>query len=788
MLQTNFFGSRSNNSAIAKPDRRLSDFFGKSVQPPANLVSNLPSLQSNINSNNNNSGNTASSQAVAQPVTQQAITRLFKSKDEVSETSSKEPEAAVCTVQGKRPYQEDQYAICPFLQDHSAPLNTPETHFYGVFDGHAGGRCSKAIATALPINLAKDDTYKTKLVQAIKRTFSRTNDQFLEIAERMRLNDGSTSICCVIRENKLHVANVGDSRAILISGGKAVPLSKDHKPSAPEEQRRIASFGGVITNNTGIPRVQGVLAVSRAFGNYSIRQYIRADPDIFTRDISTDDDFLVLASDGLWDVYRNAEVSEVCYSMRAQGCKLQRIADHLVHNALLKGSMDNVTCLVVSLNSYTSRVLGDSSSAGNPYSLSEISNSTSRDPSKSNIPNSLKYDSRHQQQWPGGGGVHDEVLGEDLEANVSVYIAAGSENANSNDDIDDAQIMSMFNGGAVSSGSRRTDADSSAAPSKGLSRSRSSNKLKQSSRRTSDNSFGGQEISSKLDGFVSDSQNGQAASDYLKRGQSSQNNKIIVAATPIGGGQVDNKVGGSAGGSGHGSSGGVQQYVNTVNAVYENTGLREANLKYANSRTRDPRSIDVESTVAPSVPLSFRPLNRPMTTSAVAQSSSVNNGDNVMVAAKVSSTQPKLLFGQNTFSNQSLAEDVGPDGFSGSRTYTLFGGNSLVPSSSNRFQPAGSAPIETSTGLKFGNSAQKRYVESNYSRPNTAAVVMYGGEASTATLNRPYSSGGGAYASNQSNLTVSIGSSLRSGPQFTQGLRNAMLPAPHSPISTIRKK
>jgi serine/threonine protein phosphatase PrpC len=254
----------------------------------------------------------------------------------------REPEACFCTVQGKRPYQEDQYAvrnegcgaviylinknmscsyftldlffilyslmgrlcklwfqICPFLQDVNNP-GVAETHFYGVFDGHAGGRCSKAIATAIPINLAKDDAYKTKLIQAIKRTISRTNDQFLEIAERMRLNDGSTGVFCVLREGKLVVANVGDSRAIMVSNGKSIALTKDHKPSAPEEQRRIASFGGVITNNTGIPRVQGVLAVSRAYGNCGIRNYIRADPDIITRDLGPDDDFIVIASDGLW--------------------------------------------------------------------------------------------------------------------------------------------------------------------------------------------------------------------------------------------------------------------------------------------------------------------------------------------------------------------------------------------------------------------------------------------------------------------------------------------------------
>ena len=115
----------------------------------------------------------------------------------------------------------------------------------------------------------------------------------------MRLNDGSTGVVCVLRGRQLLVGNVGDSRIILITGRKAVQLSIDHKPSLPEEMRRIASFGGSVINCMGVPRVNGILAVARAFGNYGIRHVIKADPDIFQRRVSDEDDFLVLASDGL---------------------------------------------------------------------------------------------------------------------------------------------------------------------------------------------------------------------------------------------------------------------------------------------------------------------------------------------------------------------------------------------------------------------------------------------------------------------------------------------------------
>lgn len=190
--------------------------------------------------------------------------------------------------------------VTTFLNKYSeSTINSPETHFFGVFDGHAGGRCSKAIATSIPEQLIKDPNFSSKLSVALKSSISRANEQFLKVAEKLRLHDGSTGICCLLRENKLIVGNVGDSRAILLSGGKAIQLSTDHKPSNPEEQRRIAALGGTVIQCMGIARVNGILAVARAFGNYGLRHVIKADPDIFQRELGTDDDYIVLGSDGL---------------------------------------------------------------------------------------------------------------------------------------------------------------------------------------------------------------------------------------------------------------------------------------------------------------------------------------------------------------------------------------------------------------------------------------------------------------------------------------------------------
>eukprot|EP00967_Tisochrysis_lutea_P043238 scaffold52215_cov15-Tisochrysis_lutea.AAC.1 len=84
----------------------------------------------------------------------------------------------------------------------------------------------------------------------------------------------------------------------------AQPLSVDHKPNSKEERQRIENAGGVVVW-AGTWRVGGVLAVSRAFGDKPLKRYVIATPDIREESLRDDDEFLILASDGLWDVISN---------------------------------------------------------------------------------------------------------------------------------------------------------------------------------------------------------------------------------------------------------------------------------------------------------------------------------------------------------------------------------------------------------------------------------------------------------------------------------------------------
>ena len=160
--------------------------------------------------------------------------------------------------------------------------------------------------------------------------------------------------CLVLsqRGNRLWIANVGDSRAVLVSRrSAAVPLSYDHKPNRPEERRRIAAAGGRVVSCFGVPRVNGVLAVSRAFGDRHIRPTIRADPEITERRLVDGDSHLVIASDGLWDVLTNQEAADVTLRCAdAMGLSLTACAEQLTTISTRKGSQDNTTALVVDVS------------------------------------------------------------------------------------------------------------------------------------------------------------------------------------------------------------------------------------------------------------------------------------------------------------------------------------------------------------------------------------------------------------------------------------------------------
>ncbi|KAL7183640.1 hypothetical protein ACSBR2_025932 [Camellia fascicularis] len=240
------------------------------------------------------------------------------------------------SFRGKRASMED------FFDVKTCEIDGKRVCMFGVFDGHGGSRAAEFLKRHLFENLMKHPQFITNTKLAISETYQQTDMDFLESEKNTFCDDGSTASTAVLVGNHLYVANVGDSRTVISKAGKAIALSEDHKPNRSDERKRIESAGGVVTW-AGTWRVGGVLAMSRAFGNRMLKQFVVAEPEIQDQEIYEEFELLVLASDGLWDVVPN----EDAVSLARTEEEAEAAARKLVETAYTCGSADNITCIVV---------------------------------------------------------------------------------------------------------------------------------------------------------------------------------------------------------------------------------------------------------------------------------------------------------------------------------------------------------------------------------------------------------------------------------------------------------
>ncbi|XP_006656432.1 probable protein phosphatase 2C 59 [Oryza brachyantha] len=213
---------------------------------------------------------------------------------------------------------------------------------FGVFDGHGGARAAEFVKQNLFTNLIKHPKFFTDTKSAIAETYTSTDSELLKAETSNHRDAGSTASTAILVGDRLLVANVGDSRAVICRGGDAIAVSRDHKPDQTDERQRIEDAGGFVMW-AGTWRVGGVLAVSRAFGDKLLKQYVVADPEIKEEVVDSSLEFLILASDGLWDVVTNEEAVAMVKPIPDS----EQAAKKLLHEASQRGSADNITCLVV---------------------------------------------------------------------------------------------------------------------------------------------------------------------------------------------------------------------------------------------------------------------------------------------------------------------------------------------------------------------------------------------------------------------------------------------------------
>jgi len=165
------------------------------------------------------------------------------------------------------------------------------------------------------------------------------------------IQSGTAAATLHILDRVFLAANVGDSRVIMGIRGDVLQLTLDHKPDVAEERSRIESLGGRVVTYV-VPRVQGILAMSRALGDRTLKPYVSPEPRIVQGLLGSENDFAVVACDGVWDVLRPREVIQVARDAKDP----QKAADRVVAKALSAGSTDNLTVIVLDLRERTANV------------------------------------------------------------------------------------------------------------------------------------------------------------------------------------------------------------------------------------------------------------------------------------------------------------------------------------------------------------------------------------------------------------------------------------------------
>ncbi|KAD2021892.1 hypothetical protein E3N88_42002 [Mikania micrantha] len=267
------------------------------------------------------------------------------------------------SVIGRRREMEDAVRVeVGFVND-----NSREFDFYGVYDGHGGSRVSFECCERLHRLLAEKMKMEMKMENGsmnwerlMIESFTKMDEEVNEggLAESV----GSTAVVAVVSDDEIAVANCGDSRAVLSRDGATMPLSSDHKPDRHDELERIERSGGAVIDWNG-QRVMGVLATSRSIGDRQFYPYIIAKPEVTVNKREDEDEFIILASDGLWDVISNdlaCHVVRKCLDGRIicrknsqetndNQYRMTNAAVVLTKLAMARGSKDNISVIVVNL-------------------------------------------------------------------------------------------------------------------------------------------------------------------------------------------------------------------------------------------------------------------------------------------------------------------------------------------------------------------------------------------------------------------------------------------------------
>lgn len=291
-------------------------------------------------------------------------------------------DVSVRALKGNRLSMEDEYCI------------RNKGRFAAVFDGHGGGGVSTYLRQKLydliqsHMRQSNNQSSLEKTVSSIRKAFEQIDQEVLE-TDKLQYQ-GSTAVAVYLHHDEttgqqtLISANVGDSRAILSKSGVAIDLTRDHKPDDLLERRRITDMGEEIEwdDYSGVFRVRN-LSLSRAIGDRFAKPVVSGEVEIklfpleeelinergaIGNSMNGSNDFVLLASDGLWDVMTSQDCVDLVHKrlspssaqlrnmspievQRQMHTRRKNMSRYLGNEALRRGSGDNVCVIIIWLNS-----------------------------------------------------------------------------------------------------------------------------------------------------------------------------------------------------------------------------------------------------------------------------------------------------------------------------------------------------------------------------------------------------------------------------------------------------
>ena len=234
-----------------------------------------------------------------------------------------------------------------------------------MFDGHGGRAAADFVGARLVPNIraaAGPRVSGDALQKSMRDAYFQTDREFREAASEDDAASGATAlVVCVASDpeagtSELVVANAGDCRVVLSRAGKAIDLSTDQRPNCSTETSRIERAGGFVEDGY----INGHLGVARAFGDFHIDGLkggadgkpgpLIVTPEVETRTLTTQDEFIVLACDGLWDVFSSQNAIDFTRIALRGHNDPEIAARELCNEALRRDSADNVSVIVVCLS------------------------------------------------------------------------------------------------------------------------------------------------------------------------------------------------------------------------------------------------------------------------------------------------------------------------------------------------------------------------------------------------------------------------------------------------------